>query len=265
VVSPHKKTIMGLPSPVAPERPKPPSVPTRMEAPRAPAPKPAPPAPPPSASAKAPPPPRQPEPPEEEDFDEAPTAMFVHPVKYTYDPDAPPGAPGAPASLEDDDDDDYEPPTAIHMSPYRGDAGGPEPFGQIQRPPAVAPPSATPAPVVPKAPVPAAGAPAKPPPFMPPGVVQSERQPQPQPQSQPARPQVDPRMLETQQVSSAQPPAQFIPGQTGSGLMTPTGTPMATFVDPDAAPVWLKALALSSVVSALTVLGVLGWMLSGRF
>lgn len=104
---------------------------------------------------------------------------------------------------------------------------------------------------------------------MPPGVAQSERQPQTQPQSQsqsqPARPQVDPRMLETQQASSAQPPAQFIPGQTGSGLMTPTGTPMATFVDPDAAPVWLKALALSSVVSALTVLGVLGWMLSGRF
>ncbi len=224
-----------------------------------PAPKPAPPAPPPSASAKAPPPPRQPDPPEEEDFDEAPTAMFVHPVKYTYDPDAPPGAPGAPAALEDDDDD-YEPPTAIHVSPYRGDAA-PEPFGQIQRPQAIAPvaPSATPPPVVPKAPVPAAGAPAKPPPFLPPG-VQSQQQP-----PQPVRPPVDPRMLETQQVSSVQPAAQFIPGQTGSGLMTPTGTPMATFVDPDAAPVWLKALALSSVVSALTVLGVLGWMLSGRF
>jgi hypothetical protein len=189
--------------------------------------------------------------------------MFVHPVKYTYDPDAPPGAPGAPAAIEDDDDDDYEPPTAIHMSPYRGDAGGPDGFGQIQRSPAAPQvPSATPAPVIPKAPVPAAGAPAKPPPYLPPGV---HNEPQPQPPPQPARPAVDPRMLETQQLSSAQPPAQFIPGQTGSGLMTPTGTPMATFVDPDAAPVWLKALALSSVVSAITVLGVLGWMLSGRF
>lgn len=71
---------------------------------------------------------------------------------------------------------------------------------------------------------------------------------------------MDPRMLETVQV-----PALQMQGQTGSGMMTPTGIPMGTFVDPDAAPVWLKAVALSSVVSAVTVLGVLGWMLSARF
>jgi uncharacterized protein with LGFP repeats len=66
-------------------------------------------------------------------------------------------------------------------------------------------------------------------------------------------------MVETQMLAAIQPPAV---GHTGSGLMTPTGAP---FVDPDAAPVWLKALALSSVVSALTVLGVLGWLLKNRF
>lgn len=67
-------------------------------------------------------------------------------------------------------------------------------------------------------------------------------------------------MLQTVQVPSVQ-----MQGQTGSGMMTPTGIPMGAFADPDAAPVWLKAVALSSVVSAITVLGVLGWMLSVRF
>jgi hypothetical protein len=53
-------------------------------------------------------------------------------------------------------------------------------------------------------------------------------------------------------------------GQTGSGMITPTGHPVGA-MDPDAAPVWLKAFALSSVVSALVVLVVLGWMLFTRF
>ncbi|HQB43143.1 MAG TPA: hypothetical protein PLV85_06040, partial [Polyangiaceae bacterium] len=72
-----------------------------------------------SASAKAPPPPvpaKPPDPMDDDDFDEAPTAMFVHSVKYKYDPDAPP-EPGSPGLLDDDDDDEYEPPTAIHVSP----------------------------------------------------------------------------------------------------------------------------------------------------
>jgi len=68
-------------------------------------------------------------------------------------------------------------------------------------------------------------------------------------------------MLETQQLhSSASAPS----GHTGPGAVTPPGEPIVTYVDPDAAPVWLKAIALSSVVSALTVLGVLGYMLSVR-
>ena len=81
--------------------------------------------------------------------------------------------------------------------------------------------------------------------FQPPGLGASAGPPRP-----------DPRMLKTQQLSAI----HMSPGgQTGPGVATPAGDPMATFVDPDAAPVWLKALALSSVVSALTVLGVLGW------
>jgi len=181
--------------------------------------------------------------------------MFVHPVKYTYDPDAPPEQPGL---LDDEDDDDEdEPPTAIHMSPYRGDAtpGMPEAMGQ---PPRLQP---TPPPAPLPAPVPAAGERAHPPVqpgFAPPGVAEP---------APPARPKPDPRMFETQQLPSAQyapPPVSGQTGQTGPGVATPAGDPMATFVDPDAAPVWLKAVALSSVVSALTVLGVLGWMLSVR-
>lgn len=233
----HKKTILGHPSPVAQPN-KPPSIPTRVETPGRGG---ARPAPPPSPSAKAPPPPsREPDlpPDDDDDFDEAPTAMFVHPVKYTYDPDAPPAQPGL---LDDDDDDEDEPPTAIHVSPYRGDGAEEAPKPQPSPPPAPAPQPARPPQ---SAPQPSQG-------YQPPGVGQ---------QAAPAQP--DPRMFETQQLSAVQmAPAS---GQTGPGVATPPGDPMATYVDPDAAPVWLKALALSSVVSALTVLGVLGWMLSTR-
>jgi hypothetical protein len=40
---------------------------------------------------------------------------------------------------------------------------------------------------------------------------------------------------------------------------------LTPFVDPDAAPLWLKAIAISSVASALTVLSALLWMIQQRF
>ena len=248
------KTILGQPSPVqAPH--KPPSIPTRIERPLAQqeAPSPAPPRPP-SPTAKAPPPPQRnyekaPDPDDIEE-DEAPTAMFVHPVKYTYDPDGPPQQ--AESLDDEDDEDDYEPATAIHVSPYRGDGSpgmppAPSDFGQpaspggppLGYPPAASQSQPVNAPIASVAPTPPPGG------QYAPAAIASSRS--------------DARLQQTQQLQAIMPQ----PLQVGG---TPISTDaIATFVDPDAAPVWLKAMAVSSVVSALTVLGVLGWMITQRF
>jgi hypothetical protein len=54
------------------------------------------------------------------------------------------------------------------------------------------------------------------------------------------------------------------PANLAAGLGTVPRSP-SPHADLDAAPLWLKAIAVSTVVSALTVLGVLFWMIQQRF
>ena len=54
------------------------------------------------------------------------------------------------------------------------------------------------------------------------------------------------------------PPGMYPPGMMPPGMVVPG------FVDPDAAPTWLKILAFTTVVSAVAVLAVFGWMI-GRY
>ncbi|PIE05521.1 MAG: hypothetical protein CSA75_04315 [Sorangium cellulosum] len=194
-----------------------------------------------SATAKAPPPPPRFKLPsvdddDDDDFDNAPTTTFIHRVKYTYDPDAPPED----IELLDDDVDEQEPPTAIPTSPYRGEGtdSSDEPDVSSSTKDEPVPTSKQPAHPV-SAPSRTASKPIRSP------IAQS-------PQHAGA-PLADPRLYETQQLRGTRFNAR-------QGKQTNVG-----MVDPDAAPVWLKAIALSSVVSAITVLGVLGWMISKKF
>ncbi len=294
------KTMLGMgpnaasPPPLGPPAEPPrkhPSVPTRVERPQSTA-EPMPSAPRPAAGQpssplakpqgpvslprKPPPPPKRSFEDEEPDEDDAPTAMFVHASPMTYDPNGPPvpspaaGAPAAPpspapASQDLIDDGDYsEPPTAIHVPAYRPDevpaappipsefrggaqaaaAAAPAPVAAVPSPisPAFRPPGVEPAP----APVPTALAPVAQPTPAAAGAVQGIATPQQPIQTGPF-----------DQPPSPSHPSRVMPPNPPYGLM-----PME---DPDAAPTWLQAIAISTVVSAVTVLGVLGWMVLRRF
>lgn len=254
---------------------------------------------PPSPARKPPPPPKPTYRDEEPDEDESPTAMFVHPMPMKYDPNGPPVAsvdeprpatpaaglparapgpaagapPPAPAThnLVDGDDDFSEPPTAIHMPAFRPeDVPGAPPLPAEFR-------GAGPMPSPIGAPIPAAGAPhaaqqapaahapapvpqqaAGPRGFVPPGVAPQQAAPAayaPAPMGAPAQPM--------QQTPYELGPSASHPSRVASAGAGYAQTPPP--IDPDAAPLWLKAVALSTVVSALTVLGVLGWMVARRF
>ena len=259
-----------------------------------------------------PPPTRRPPPPpslrhdddddRDHEQDEAPTAMFVHPVPMQYDPDGPPSQPFAGSSpsgasmvgVPDDDDELSEPATAIHIPAYRPDEysgrGADSGKRKVSAPlPAAgtpaAPPTSPPQPSFPSTrPAPHAPAPDFSPrvdkPFIPAEAAAPQRpapQTPPAPQMHPA-PQMPPAPPPAMQMPPAPPAAMQFPAQPQSAPQAmpaaafatalvarpppPVQTPLA---DSDAAPLWLKFAAACSVLSAFTVLGVLGWMVVQRF
>ncbi len=255
---------------------------------------------PPSMPRRPPPPPKPSYEDEEPDEDESPTAMFVHPSPMTYNPNGPleadtvelPGPkpaagsppqaaavpaagapPPAPPVASDDDEDYSEPPTAIHMPAFRPEEvpGAPRVPSEFRGPGAMPSPIGDPIPsaamtagVQPAAagpaPAPAVQQPAAMGAFTPPGVTSQAVAPAPAaPQQAPAVAQPQP----AQQVSYDFGPSASHPSRVAA--MAPAYAPTPPPVDPDAAPLWLKAIALSTVVSALTVLAVLGWMVAHRF
>lgn len=78
-------------------------------------------------------------------------------------------------------------------------------------------------------------------------------------------------MMPTQRTMQAvQPPAMAVPVMAEPSLASvasntsPARQPQRPY-DPEAAPLWLKTVAVCTVLSAITVLLVLGWMINDRF
>ena len=187
-------------------------------------------------------------PPDElEDPDNAPTETFVRDSNRRYDPYGVP--------LPDDEGDEYEPPTAIHTSAFQGDRDsvGVSGFGGVVSSPTFRDTDSVNAgdggghPAV-------GGAGAAGPWGADVGVMA--------PQSQPSRLKPTRELPALSAMNRKAMMQQVSPVRRGSRAFA-GGTPYMG-MDQDVAPLWLVVVAIVSVMSAVAVLCVLGWLLSGR-